>query len=72
MRCKVTCTKNEPYSNGFSLAFSAVCSGSEENKEFFKYTPSGNIEFGLVNESTAAKYEVGKEYYVDFSPALAV
>lgn len=43
-----------------------VTSGSEENKSFWKYTPSGKIEINVSNESVAT-FEVGKEYYVDFS-----
>lgn len=44
-----------------------VYSGSDENKEFFKYTPGGQITFNCLNESALAQFEQGKEYYVDFS-----
>lgn len=52
-----------------SVRLAPVCNGSEENKEFFKWTPGGSIELQVVNDETAAKFEPGKEYYVDFSPA---
>lgn len=54
---------------GFSIKLSPVMTGSDENKEFFKYTPWGSIEIGVVNESAATQFEVGKEYYVDFTSA---
>lgn len=42
---------------------------SEENKAFFAATPGGYITLGVVNERAAAQFEVGKAYYVDFTPA---
>lgn len=46
-----------------------VTSGSDENKSFFKYTPSGRVELGVVNPAAAAQFQEGREYYVDFTPA---
>jgi hypothetical protein len=43
-----------------------VSSGSEENKKFFAATPSGIIELSALKEDL---FEVGKEYYVTFSPS---
>jgi hypothetical protein len=54
---------------GTVIKLSPIMSGSEENKEFYKYTPPGSIELGTVNEAAAEKFEIGKEYYVDFTPA---
>ena len=42
---------------------------SEENKAFWEATPSGKIEFGTVNATAAAMFELDSEYYVDFTPA---
>lgn len=50
------------------LRLNAVESGSEENKEFFKYTPSGEIRFGTVNPAVKEALPLGKEFYVDFIP----
>jgi hypothetical protein len=72
MRCKVHCSEKRPEGatgDGMYLAFAPVYSGSEENKEFFKYTPGGTIQFFVLNKPAADKFEVGKEYYVDFTPA---
>jgi len=56
-------------SNGASIEMTPVASGSEENKQFFKWTPSGRIEFATVNEAAIEKLEIGKEYYIDITPA---
>ena len=45
-----------------------VYSSSEDNDMFFKSTPSGTIMLDVTNE--AVVFEVGKEYYVDFTEAV--
>ena len=54
-----------------TIHLSPVYEGSEENKEFFAYTPGGEITLGCANPSATAEFEQGKEYYVDFTPAPA-
>lgn len=39
-----------------------------ENAQFWAATPSGLCELGCVNLAAADKFEVGKEYYLDFTP----
>lgn len=51
------------------IELQAVGGGSEENKQFFQYTPSGNIKLGVLNEAAAAQFSIGQEFYVDFTPA---
>lgn len=46
-----------------------VTSGSDENKQFYKYTPSGNLDLGVVSPALAVSFHLGEEYYVDFTPA---
>jgi hypothetical protein len=43
--------------------------GNAENDRFFHRTPSGRIELGVVAPAAAQLFEVGQEYYVDFSRA---
>lgn len=50
------------------ITMNPVMEGSKENKEFWKYTPSGNIGIGLSNEAQCNFIE-GGEYYVDFKKA---
>jgi len=52
------------------LKFNAVCNdGTEENAKFHKYTPSGEISMTVDNPSASEQFEIGKSYYVDFTPA---
>lgn len=44
-----------------------VVNGSEENKNFYKWTPGGRIELNILRKETASHFEPGKEYYVDFT-----
>lgn len=47
----------------------AVADGSEENKKFFRWTPNGRIEMGVLNPAAWENLELGKSYYVDFTEA---
>lgn len=40
-----------------------------ENKKFWDATPSGSIEMFIKSGEAADQFVVGKEYYVDFTPA---
>lgn len=50
-----------------TIKLSPVISGSDKNKEFYAATPSGDITLGTINDSAASQFELGKEYYVDFT-----
>ena len=69
VRAKFKCVDKSGSENDTQIKLEAVTSGSEENKTFFKYTPSDQISMGTINKEAAAQFEVGKEYYIDFSPA---
>ncbi len=43
--------------------------GSEENKAFWDATPTGSLQLGVVNPEAWKQFELGKSYYLDFSPA---
>jgi hypothetical protein len=53
----------------FNVELWPVTSGSEENAQFYKWTPSGKIELQTINADAAAQFEVGGEYYIDFTRA---
>lgn len=38
-----------------------------ENAKFYKSTPGGKIELNIITPSAAEGFEVGKEYYVEFT-----
>lgn len=59
-----------------TLRFTAVAANfgdTEEeradSKEFWEASPSGEIKLGTINPEAAAAFEIGKAYYVDFTPA---
>lgn len=66
-RAKFECTKVEKGENGSIATFHPVTCGSEENERFFTLTPYGQIFIGTINPNVM--FEIGKEYYVDFTPA---
>mgnify|MGYP001609875291 CR=1 FL=1 len=54
---------------GYTVDLNPVIGGSSENEKFFRLTPSGSIKLGTINEEAAKSFEIGKEYYIDFTPA---
>ena len=59
---------------GYEIELQPVYDGSEENKDFYKWTPHGNIVLATINTEAAKQFGAGgdyygKEFYVDFTPA---
>lgn len=52
------------------IQLSPVYTGSEENKAFFQSSPGGSISLWCTNPNATKQFEMGKEYYVDFIPAV--
>jgi hypothetical protein len=69
VRAKFRVVSNEQSGETVSIRLSPVQSGSEENKEFFKYTPGGEIHLSVVNPAASEQFKIGEEMYVDFTPA---
>ena len=71
VRLKFQCTKKievhgaNPSENYFELEFSPVTTGSEENKSFWKWTPTGQIKFSTLNMDAAKEFTAGQSYYFD-------
>lgn len=52
------------------LTFAPVYdNGKGENATWSKYTPQGKLEMTVTNPAAVAAFEVGKSYYLDFTPA---
>lgn len=68
----VSCVPSDANSpkDGGTVTLEPVIDGSEENKTFYKYTPSGKIVLGTVNPSAYAQFVEGREYLVHFVPVL--
>jgi hypothetical protein len=41
----------------------------DKNKDWSKATPQGKIEMSITNPGAIEQFELGKQYYVDFTPA---
>jgi len=55
--------------DGGSVFLTPVVSGSTENEQFYKWTPSGKIELSTINKDVLGQFIPGGEYYVDFTKA---
>lgn len=53
-----------------NVKMSPVTSGSEENKSFSMYTPSGSIEMHITNPAVIGFFKAGEEYYVEFKESV--
>ena len=68
-------TAENPEGKGenYNIDLMAVYGGdnaSDENKSFWQYTPSGNIKMNAIKQNVGEFFEVGQEYYVDFTKAV--
>lgn len=43
---------------------------NNENHAFWEATPSGKIELGVVNAEAVKDFDLGNEYYIDFTPVV--
>ena len=55
-----------------TFTFNAVYHGDNpehENYKYWKWTPFGQLILGTVNANVLKELQVGKEYYIDITPA---
>lgn len=69
VRAKFVVESITEFSAGKKVKLLAVTCGSKENESFFKWTPAGVIEMQTLNDEASKQFTVGKQYYVDFTPA---
>jgi hypothetical protein len=50
------------------IGLSAVYNNGEANRDWSKYTPAGSLAMTITNPSAIDQFELGKEYYLDFTP----
>jgi hypothetical protein len=55
---------------GKTIKARPVTGDSEENKSFWKYTPSGSLEMFVDIPQAEQFFAAGQEYYIDFTPVL--
>jgi hypothetical protein len=63
--CKFKCEHVTHNENGAQVKMVPVTGGSEENDLFFKYTPYGVFDVGLVSSETAGFFVPGEKYYIE-------
>jgi hypothetical protein len=69
VRAKFNVTEVSKFSHGGGkVTLAPVYGTSEENKKFWKATPSGKIEMWIDNKEALDLFDFG-EYYVDFTKA---
>jgi len=83
VRAKFTCVHKAPASEGSDVVevrFQAVNRGdasppedpgnpySAEDSVFGRFTPYANLMLGIRNPAASDQFEVGKDYYADFTP----
>lgn len=71
VRAKFQCSAVISFGDGSKkVQMQAVMSGSEENKSFNDYTPSGSFEITISKGKPAQElFDAGKSYYFDISIA---
>lgn len=70
VKAKFKCEKTTQFDGGSGEAFlTAVTGGSEENKEFWKCTPAGEIRMHIDNPDAMKQFKPGMQFYVTFEPA---
>ena len=82
MRAKVYVSGVVPHKDdnqvtlGETLTFNAVAKsggypedGSDENNTYARWSPNARFEIHVANPALFGKFEAGREYYVDFTPA---
>lgn len=69
VRAKFKVNSVTNYQNCSDICLSAVTNDTPENKTFWQHTPSGEMKLQVIKPETAAFFEPGQEYYLDFEKA---
>ena len=71
VRAKFNChyIQKQEGSDAVIVNMMAVIDGSEENKSFSEYTPSGQLNIVIDKGEARNFFEEGKDYYLDFTKA---
>lgn len=72
-RAKFYCGEKRELPGQTDVKLYPVCPSEpeDENRSWWEATPAGAIDLTITNRPAADLFEVGKEYYVDFTPAAA-
>lgn len=70
VRAKFKCTgkaKSETDPSAIAVDFMASVDTGNDNIDWSKFTPSGLLSMNITNPPAADKFEIGKDYYLDFT-----
>lgn len=70
VKAKMFVTEVTKYGNDCGkVVLAPVIGGSDENKEFWKYTPAGKLELNIDNPDAFKQFEEMGEFYVTLEKA---
>lgn len=76
MRAKMRITEVNRFEGSDRIKMVAVArpggypsDGSDEDNTYAKFTPQGELTITVNNPALLGKYEPGKRFYLDFTPA---
>lgn len=52
-----------------NITMAPVYANGDENADWSKYTPGGKLEMMVTNQSAIDQFDLGQEFYLDFTPA---
>jgi hypothetical protein len=69
VKAKFKCESVTKFGAQEDVKLTPVTGGSDENKSFSKYTPSGKLELSITNEALFGHFQPGQEYYLEINAA---
>jgi hypothetical protein len=69
IRAKFGCESVTDQYGNEQVTLRAVYGNGEANKEWSAATPNGMVMLTISNPAAKGKFEQGKEYFLDFTPA---
>ena len=73
IKAKFKCTSITKFEGGNeSVSLTPVYGGSDENKTWSEFTPSGKLEMMITAKGAVGQFVPGEEYYLDITPAKKV
>jgi hypothetical protein len=76
VRAKMRCVEKVQRTQAYGVAKPVETEGvilqavtGPGNEEWSQWTPAGKVEMSITNPNAINQFEVGKDYFVDFSPA---
>jgi hypothetical protein len=61
--------QTDPNGVHVEVRLAPVYGNGEDNKSWSKWTPAGELKMTITNPSAAEQFDIGKTYYLDFTPA---